>query len=108
MGNIGSQNGQLKYKPSTPEDLQWPHSFPRTQPKFQQNQLKVLPDKTPKIRLRHTENGELLHNKGTLTGRQMQSRLEETREVRYFKTLLHLCTTLLYFLRDYRCVTLVV
>ncbi|XP_045481257.1 uncharacterized protein LOC123685599 [Harmonia axyridis] len=90
MGNIGSQNGQLKYKPTNPDDLQWPHSFPRTQPRFQQNQLKVLPDKTPKIRLRHTENGELLHNKGTLTGRQIQSRLEETREIQKCESEPHL------------------
>ncbi|XP_044765898.1 uncharacterized protein LOC123322120 [Coccinella septempunctata] len=90
MGNIGSQNGQLKYKPANAEDLQWPHSFPRTQPRFQQNQMKVLPDKTPKIRLRHTENGELLHNKGTLTGRQMHSRLGETREIQKCESEPHL------------------
>ncbi|KAK9889433.1 hypothetical protein WA026_004702 [Henosepilachna vigintioctopunctata] len=82
MGNIGSQSGHLKYKPTNTENLQWPHSFPRTQPRFQQDQLKVLPEKTPKIRLRHTENGEILQTGGTLTGRQIQSKFGENREIK--------------------------
>ncbi|KAL3289899.1 hypothetical protein HHI36_023286 [Cryptolaemus montrouzieri] len=82
MGNIGSQSGQLKYKNNNSENLQWANSFPRTQTRIQHSQLKVLPEKSAEIRLRHTENGEILQTGGTLTGRQIQSKFIDTREIK--------------------------
>lgn len=42
----------------------WAHSFPRT------TSFKVLPDRVPGQRLRLTDNGAILHNGGTISGRK--------------------------------------
>lgn len=79
MGNIGSQTGQITQRP-IPEEQQWAHSFPRTQPRLHQH--KVLPERDSRQKLRHTNNGEILQSGGTLSGRHHQNRLS-LREVFY-------------------------
>lgn len=74
MGNIGSHGGSTVQHPPIEDDKKWSHSFPRTPPKtFQQH--KVLPDRDGALKLRPTNNGEILHSGGTLSGRQHQHRL---------------------------------
>lgn len=75
MGNIGSQT---KVPPSQTISLgseqAWSsHSFIRGPQRL--NQHRVLPAKDSFPKLRHTDNGEILHSGGTLSGRTHQSRL---------------------------------
>nr|XP_023021299.1 uncharacterized protein LOC111509731 [Leptinotarsa decemlineata] len=67
MGNAGSQNGQISQ--SVIQKEQWAHSFPRTQPTKLSTQHKVLPERDVQLKLRSTNNGEILHSGGTLSGR---------------------------------------
>ncbi|KAJ8970013.1 hypothetical protein NQ314_001442 [Rhamnusium bicolor] len=77
MGNIGSQTGHISHR-TVPEE-QWAHSFPRTQPsKLHQN--KVLPERDARQTLRPTNNGQILHSGGTLTGRQHKLPLEKSNQ----------------------------
>lgn len=79
MGNIGSQTGHISQRTTTEE--QWAHSFPRTQPPRinYQHQHKVLPERDARQKLRPTNNGEILHSGGTLSGRQ--NKLPQERNV---------------------------
>lgn len=73
MGNNASQHSET--------EQQWTHSFPRTPQKFSQN-LKVLPELNASIqpKLRHTNNGEILFNGGTISGRHQQHNLSLPRK----------------------------
>lgn len=74
MGNNASQH--------TEAEQQWAHSFPRTQQKFNQN-LKVLPELPGagiQPKLRPTNNGEILYNGGTISGRHQQHNLSLPRK----------------------------
>ncbi|EFA12801.2 hypothetical protein TcasGA2_TC001864 [Tribolium castaneum] len=84
MGNIGSQTGQITQRP-LPEEQQWAHSFPRTQPRLHQH--KVLPERDARQKLRHTNNGEILQSGGTLSGRHHQNRLSLRENSNEFSTL---------------------
>lgn len=75
MGNSGSQNTVTE----TIQEEQWAHSFPRScssQTKFH-FQHKVLPEKRPQLKLRATNNGEILQSGGTISGRHVKSAEEE-------------------------------
>lgn len=74
MGNIGSQTGHISQR--TPSEEKWVHSFPRTQPSRINYHHKVLPERDARQKLRPTNNGEILHSGGTLSGRQ--NRVERT------------------------------
>ncbi|KAJ8982829.1 hypothetical protein NQ317_010450 [Molorchus minor] len=74
MGNIGSQTGHISQR--SPPEEQWAHSFPRTQPLRHSHQLKVLPERDARQKLRQTNNGEILHSGGTISGRQNKLTLE--------------------------------
>lgn len=78
MGNLGSQPGHAN-QTLINDDQQWAHSFPRTQPRF--NQPKVLPERDARQKLRQTNNGEILQSGGTLTGRYQTDRLSLGRDV---------------------------
>ncbi|CAH1103415.1 unnamed protein product [Psylliodes chrysocephalus] len=83
MGNSGSQNTVTE----TIQEEQWAHSFPRScssQTKFH-FQHKVLPEKRPQLKLRATNNGEILQSGGTISGRHVKS-AEEERIKRYLQT----------------------
>ncbi|XKL59877.1 hypothetical protein PGB90_000893 [Kerria lacca] len=63
MGNSGSGHQQQVTLVEGPPHS-WAHSFPRT------TSFKVLPDRVPGQRLRLTDNGAILHNGGTISGRK--------------------------------------
>lgn len=63
MGNSGSSHQQQVTLIEGPPHS-WAHSFPRT------TSFKVLPDRVPGQRLRLTDNGAILHNGGTISGRK--------------------------------------
>ncbi|CAG9828459.1 unnamed protein product [Diabrotica balteata] len=68
MGNSGSQYPAVT---EVQPNEQWVHSFPRTQhPQPKHNfQHKVLPERNAHLKLRSTNNGEILHSGGTISGR---------------------------------------
>ncbi|XP_067002017.2 uncharacterized protein [Anabrus simplex] len=61
MGNNNSQSAQT---PSH-QERQWTNSYPR-----EPSRLKVLPERIPGQRLRVTDNGAILQNGGTISGRR--------------------------------------
>lgn len=63
MGNSGSGHQQQATLVEGPPHS-WAHSFPRT------TSFKVLPDRIPGQKLRLTDNGAILHNGGTISGRK--------------------------------------
>lgn len=63
MGNSGSGHQQQVTLVEGPPHS-WAHSFPRSA------SFKVLPDRVPGQRLRLTDNGAILHNGGTISGRK--------------------------------------
>lgn len=63
MGNSGSAHQQQVTLVEGPPHS-WAHSFPRS------TSFKVLPDRIPGQRLRMTDNGAILHNGGTISGRK--------------------------------------
>ncbi|CAH1153350.1 unnamed protein product [Phaedon cochleariae] len=67
MGNSGSHPNQVSQR-EIPEE-QWAHSFPRTQTTKFGYQHKVLPDRDGDLKLKSTNNGDILHSGGTLTGK---------------------------------------
>ncbi|CAG9855437.1 unnamed protein product [Phyllotreta striolata] len=80
MGNSGSQNTAIELNHQ--EEEKWAHSFPRpsnSQPKYH-FQHKVLPEKTPQLKLRSTNNGEILQSGGTISGRQIRSIEDKTKQ----------------------------
>ncbi|KAJ8911059.1 hypothetical protein NQ315_015113 [Exocentrus adspersus] len=68
MGNSGSQTEQTNQRTLT-ED-QWANSFPKTYVPRLNYQHKVLPERDVQQKLRPTNNGDILHSGGTLSGRQ--------------------------------------
>lgn len=63
MGNSGSGHQQQATLVEGPPHS-WAHSFPRT------TSFKVLPDRIPGQKLRLTDNGAILNNGGTISGRK--------------------------------------
>lgn len=75
MGNIVSHNQR-----QPPElEHQWAvNSFPRS-PLPRLSPLKVLPEKAIHQKLRPTNNGDILHSGGTLSGRHHHYKFQEER-----------------------------
>lgn len=68
MGNIGSQATHISQRQAEVEQ-QWANSYPRSPPP-RLYQHKVLPERDSRQKLRPTNNGEILHSGGTISGRQ--------------------------------------
>ncbi|KAF2900917.1 hypothetical protein ILUMI_05269, partial [Ignelater luminosus] len=86
MGNNGSRTGNITQRQSLEPEQQWAHSFPRNPPRVFQH--KVLPDREAVKKLRPTNNGEILHSGGTISGRHQQtlSLEREDKSFRIFRT----------------------
>lgn len=75
MGNSGSNNSASHQQQCTSSNQEmgrgWTHSFPRelTRHHSQPPGHKVLPE-PPNQRLRATNNGSIIHNGGTISGRR--------------------------------------
>lgn len=87
MGNNGSRTAQIAPRqPIEPE--QWANSFPRSPPRPNYQQHKVLPERDVTQKLRATNNGEILHSGGTLSGRHVQQTLSLERNDKSFVSFL--------------------
>lgn len=65
MGNSGSGSPQPQAPTVADPPHSWAHSYPRSS-------HKVLPERVPGQKLRLTQNGNILQNGGTLSGRKQQ------------------------------------
>ncbi|KAK5639597.1 hypothetical protein RI129_012089 [Pyrocoelia pectoralis] len=84
MGNNGSRTGHISHQLEA--ETTWTQSFPRTSHGVYQ-QHKVLPEKGITKKLRSTNNGEILHAGGTISGRQKTLSLErENKSFKIFRT----------------------
>uniref|UniRef100_A0A1Y1LSS7 Uncharacterized protein n=1 Tax=Photinus pyralis TaxID=7054 RepID=A0A1Y1LSS7_PHOPY len=83
MGNNGSRTGHISHQLEA--ETTWTQSFPRSTHGVY-HQHKVLPEKGITKKLRSTNNGEILHAGGTISGRQHhQKTLSLERENKSFK-----------------------
>lgn len=74
MGNSGSQTAEVASGVGAGGvGHQWTQSYPRTSHKLL-SPNKVLPEAAAPPRLRPTNNGEILYNGGTISGRQQQQK----------------------------------
>lgn len=85
MGNSNS-HGPNSYATSDTQVIpphSWAYSFPRSQYfRPPTSASKVLPTHMPGQRLRPTENGSMLHDAGTITGRRPYEPMHQRDEVR--------------------------